>query len=885
MCRRQCSFREIRLLAGKILISAFILLPAALHATPLSGIKVIGPTGDYATITAALADVRTQTLGGALVLELQTNYAGGETFPLTFSNLTTTISNTLTLRPQIGASGLVISSALTTLPTIDLNGARFITIDGRPGGFGSNAGTGVGTASKLTIANTSSGLSLSAAALRFINEASSNILRYVTFRGASSISQGGVILFSTTTGPNGNDNNVIDHCDIRGNSSSSVPINCIYASGSGAPRDNSGNVISSCNIYDFYSAFYDQYGIRLDNGNTDWTIAGNNINQNTTHNGPSGVAGGIFINNSAGNNFIVASNAMNGWPYFFTTNSARFIGIALNVGTVTPSSVQGNLIKNFYWFTTLNTATGPGIWGGITVSAGSVNIGTVNGNTIGPNSVFTSGQSGLTTGISSSSAGVVTIANNSINNITVNGTKTNVSAAVTGIQVTAGTNAINNNTVSVLVAASAATIGYSQQVIGIYSSSTNSTSITGNTVNSLINYFTGSGSFGQIFGIYASGGVNTVIRNIVGNFTSKSPSTDDNMLGIAVGSQIAGQKVLQNTVHSFANSVVTAAVRADGISYSGPANGTNLVAGNKIQSLAISSTNTSSGLFGIRVGSGAVTVQNNIVCVGLSASGSGTASAGFVWGIYDGGVDAGRNFFHNSVYLGGTQVSGSVPTAAFYSGGSGNARVFENNIFVNARSRSFPATGKHYAVRYSGTDLTGLTANGNIFLAPVSYGMLGYFNGDLGSLAAWQAATGQDANSLFVDPLYINPAGNADLHIATNSPAINAGLPIGVTDDFDGDLRSLLTPTIGADELQHISNIPSELTDAMQVGNGAIGFNFTNISGASFTVFSSTNAALPMNQWINLGYASEIPSGSGQYQFTDLQATNNVQRFYRVRSP
>ena len=200
MCRRQCSFREIRLLAGKILISAFILLPAALHATPLSGIKVIGPTGDYATITAALADVRTQTLGGALVLELQTNYAGGETFPLTFSNLTTTISNTLTLRPQIGASGLVISSALTTLPTIDLNGARFITIDGRPGGFGSNAGTGVGTASKLTIANTSSGLSLSAAALRFINEASSNILRYVTFRGASSISQGGVILFSTTTG-------------------------------------------------------------------------------------------------------------------------------------------------------------------------------------------------------------------------------------------------------------------------------------------------------------------------------------------------------------------------------------------------------------------------------------------------------------------------------------------------------------------------------------------------------------------------------------------------------------------------------------------------------------------------------------------------------------
>jgi hypothetical protein len=53
----------------------------------------------------------------------------------------------------------------------------------------------------------------------------------------------------------------------------------------------------------------------------------------------------------------------------------------------------------------------------------------------------------------------------------------------------------------------------------------------------------------------------------------------------------------------------------------------------------------------------------------------------------------------------------------------------------------------------------------------------------------------------------------------------------------------------------------------------------------SFTVLASTNVALPFNQWSNLGTAVESPLGSGQYPFTDPQATNYSRRFYKVTSP
>jgi hypothetical protein len=117
------------------------------------------------------------------------------------------------------------------------------------------------------------------------------------------------------------------------------------------------------------------------------------------------------------------------------------------------------------------------------------------------------------------------------------------------------------------------------------------------------------------------------------------------------------------------------------------------------------------------------------------------------------------------------------------------------------------------------------------------------------------------------------------------SPAIDAGGPTALTIDQRGFPRvSGLAPDLGAVEAQ-VASQPLVLMGASRPGNGPMQFQFTNLTGGSFTVYASTNVASPFNTWSNLGPAIESPPGSGQFQFSDPQATNSPQRFYQVHSP
>ena len=91
---------------------------------------------------------------------------------------------------------------------------------------------------------------------------------------------------------------------------------------------------------------------------------------------------------------------------------------------------------------------------------------------------------------------------------------------------------------------------------------------------------------------------------------------------------------------------------------------------------------------------------------------------------------------------------------------------------------------------------------------------------------------------------------------------------------------------IGAAELQLITaNSPTHIASAKIFGSGPLQLNFSNQSGSSFRVLTTTNVSLPVAAWAEIGFAIETPASSGQFEFTDLQATNYTRRFYRVKSP
>ena len=121
------------------------------------------------------------------------------------------------------------------------------------------------------------------------------------------------------------------------------------------------------------------------------------------------------------------------------------------------------------------------------------------------------------------------------------------------------------------------------------------------------------------------------------------------------------------------------------------------------------------------------------------------------------------------------------------------------------------------------------------------------------------------------------------------SPAID-GCTNGIDPSLATDQRGFPRvagnyPDLGAVEGVYNPAGPGILTGMSWMPNGTASFSFTNFTDMSFTALAATNVAWPLNLWSNLGPAVESPAGSGHYQFTDPQAANSPQRFYRVRSP
>ncbi len=80
-----------------------------------------------------------------------------------------------------------------------------------------------------------------------------------------------------------------------------------------------------------------------------------------------------------------------------------------------------------------------------------------------------------------------------------------------------------------------------------------------------------------------------------------------------------------------------------------------------------------------------------------------------------------------------------------------------------------------------------------------------------------------------------------------------------------------------------LTGLPFVPIHPQRSSTGVFQFVFTNIPGASFNAYVSTNPALPDNRWTGVGSITEI--SPGRYEFNDPLATNRPIGYYRVVTP
>jgi hypothetical protein len=770
------------LLAGILLVSLSLSLSLSLSpvlaqplrpaadAHPLAAdvVKTVGTGGDYTTLKAAFGAINAGTLTGAIELNIISDTTETASAALNASGSGSASYTSVLIRPSGGA--WTISGALVSTPLLDLNGADNVTIDGL--NTGGNA---------LTIANTTtSGASNS---LRFGADATHNTITNASILGSSY----GTILFNTAAaGGTGNDDNTISNCNI-GPAGANLPAVAIYARGSTTDTSayNSGNLITGNNIYDYFTATSFSDGILLDGGNRAWTISNNRFYQT-----------GVRTQTAARSHAAIEVGSSQGNDGH--TISGNIIGYASAAGTgtytIVSAAASGTTVRGIY-YSAASTATAT------TIQDNTITAISVSGGASGTDSsaafaailVYGSGEFNLTDNTigSLATAGAISIAVTSTDDSDVYGIYVGVNANKT----------LSNNQVGGITASNSS--GGAIGACGMATTGNAATStITNNTVGAAaapISVSTTSTS-GWVIGIYSRMDTSLVISNTIGylNLDSGNTGVDGSasVMGLYIYTPIAAadNNISQNTIHALRNSHPTAAVSVTGLFYSGVTTGSHRVQRNFIHSLTVDSNSPTATVNGIHILAGRATYQNNMIALGSDM----TANSPRIYGIYE---YSASNIYYNSVAIGGSGVTaGSANSFAFRGFPSTTPRDYRNNIFYNARSNS-GATGKHYAITVN-SSTTGMTSNYNLLAATGTGGYTGFFNSvDRATLANWQTATVQDANSVAGDPQFL---AASDLHInpAVNSPAAKAGTLIAaIPYDFDDEPRSATAPTIGADEV------------------------------------------------------------------------------------
>lgn len=760
---------------------------------------------DYFTLKAAFDQINLGTHRGILQIRINGSTDELAAAVLNASGSGSSNYSSITIFPT--TTGLSVSGNLT-VPLIDLNGADFVTIDGRVNATGSIR--------DLTISNLQT--STTTSTIRLYNDASNNTIRFCTLRGTS-ITAGTQGIVSITTGTStGNINNTIDNNNFTGLSDTQRHILGVYSNGTSATVSNRNITISNNHFYNLFHMGANSWNINLANNTTACSVTGNSFFEsnvliptaNTTYSA-------IHISNTAGSNFTVSGNHIggnapqaSGTLQLNSTFSNLFYGIYLNPGTSVTSNVQGNTITNMNWTCTGTTIT---YWVGIMVERGNANVGTITGNTIGS----TSGNNAIQVSFEANNSeiyaysllawgtGTMNFENNSAGSITINSSNPNNAVNFYGVISGNGTINIINNLIGSIstensIRTNATSVSTAQLMYGMQNNSTGSVLIRNNTIANLTNGTTSgnTGRAGLVNGILSTAGTNTITSNTIYNLSianANVSATHTASVGGIVLSGVAASttnNVSRNTIYNLSNHFVNFFGHVRGIYFSGNASTANVCSQNLVHSLT-NPNSQATRVSGIWAQAGQTTYSNNIVRLGDNTGNP-------FYGIYDLGASGQTcNLYHNTVYIDGEPTSSVGLTAALWSNAAANVRNYRNNIFHNARSNN-GATSKHYAAFYNYTTTGSLTNNFNNYMATGTGGVLAFFNTvDLGDLSALQSAMGQDANSLQTNPVIALPSGTLAENFRASKRLRGISIP-EITTDFGNQPRPT-PPQMGAWEL------------------------------------------------------------------------------------
>ncbi|MGB0135378.1 S8 family serine peptidase [Dokdonella sp.] len=734
----------------------------------------VGPSG-FSTLKDAFDAINAGTHQGVVDVTVCADTTETASSVLNASGAGSASYTAATIKPAGGAARTVSGAMAAGSPLIDLAGADNVTIDGL--NSGGNA---------LTLSNTTVSGTAGTSTIRFIEGATNNVVTNATILGSATgatTAATGTVLFSTSTVAGGNSNNTVSNNDI-GPAGANSPSKAIQGLGTSAANANAGNAISGNKIHDYFVATGSNAGISVYNFNTGWTIANNRIYQTAPRTFTSTALRytGILIDASSaangGDAFQITGNvigfgAADGTGTTTISGSTNeFRGILLNgSGATTPSTVQGNTVSGIAQSSARNsTTTSNSVFIGIQAGGPSIDAPVdVLNNTIGSldGSSTIVINSGSTTTNTAPAIGILdynwdsglSVSNNAIGAITLNqnsgvGTLTGfrgiLSSTTGGI-----TRTIDNNTIG-------------------------GTTVAGGIVNNLA----GGVIYGMQVGSTTISATGNVVQNITNNCTTVNTVA---IAGLLTTGSTGANVISQNTFRSLVNNAGTINNSIYALYTSFATSSGSVVERNFVHSLVVNSTALTSQIAGILPVAGSGTYKNNMVRLGYDAAGNSITAGIVMYGMFE--LAGTNNIYNNSIYVGGTDVVSSSNTFAFVSNVSTGTRNYVDNIFWNARSNA-SGTGVNTAGLLSAA--TGATSDYNDLFADGAGGVAG------------PMAAGLDANSVAVNPLFVNPTGTSatvNLHLQAGSPVAAAGTPIvGVTDDFDGDPRSATAPSIGADE-------------------------------------------------------------------------------------